>query len=61
MDNKVTIKITDISATDVPVKILLQKFCLLRKAEKIGDVETVNHYQLGRLNNHSVQYQKLNQ
>ena len=58
--NKVTIQITGISDTDVPSKILLQKLCLLRTAEKIGDIETVNHYQLGRLKNYSVQYTKIN-
>jgi len=58
--NKVTVKITGVSDTDVPVKILLQKLCLLRTAEKIGDTETVNMTQLGRLNNYAVQYEKLN-
>lgn len=59
MRNKAKIKITGISDTDVPIKILLQKLCLLRTAEKIGDVETVNHYQLGRLKDYSVQFVKL--
>jgi hypothetical protein len=57
--NKVTIKITGISDTDVPTRILLQKLCLLRTAEKVGDIETVNHYQLGKLNQNGVQYVKI--
>jgi len=58
--NKVTVKITGFTGSGIPPKILLQKFCLLRTAEKIGDVETVNHTQLGRLKDHHVQFQKLN-
>ena len=58
--NKVTVKITGISDTNVPTKILLQRLCLLRTAEKIGDIETVNMTQLGRLNDYSIQYEKLN-
>ena len=35
---------------DIPTKIYLQKFLLLRHCEKVGDSETVNNYQLGLLN-----------
>jgi hypothetical protein len=59
MRNKVTIKITGIPNTIIPTKILLQKLCLLRTAEQIGDIETVNHTQLGRLNQYHIQYEKL--
>jgi hypothetical protein len=56
--NKVTVQITGFNSA-IPAKILLQKFCLLRTAEKVGDVETINHTQLGRLNHHGVKYKKL--
>lgn len=56
--NKTKIQIIGFT-TSVPAKILLQKFCLLRTAEKIGDIEIINNTQLGRLNDHSVQYIKL--
>lgn len=56
--NKVNIQITGLPETGVPTHILLQKFCLLRTALNVGDIETVNHYQLGRLNYHNVQYTK---
>jgi hypothetical protein len=58
--NKVTIQITGIPNTIIPTKVLLQKLCLLRTAEKIDDIETVNHYQLGKLNQYQVQYTKIN-
>ena len=35
---------------DIPTKIYLQKFLLLRRCEKVGDSEVVNNYQLGLLN-----------
>ncbi len=58
--NKVTIKIIALpNNCSIPAKILLQKLCLLRASEKVGDIETVNHYQLGKLNQHAVQYEKL--
>ena len=58
--NKVTIKITGLPDDNhIPAKILLQKICLLRTSEKIGDTETVNHFQLGKLNQHGVQYVKI--
>ena len=43
------IKITAIYS-DIPSKIYLQKFLLLRTCEKVGDEEVVNNYQLGQLN-----------
>lgn len=54
-----TIKILKLPQTDVPSKILLQKFCLLRTAEKVGDTETVNMYQLGKLKSFSIEYIKI--
>ncbi len=58
--NKVKIKITAFPTNySVPAKILLQKLCHLRTSEKLGDIETVNHYQLGQLNYQGVQYEKL--
>jgi hypothetical protein len=58
--NKVTVKITGIPTTDIPTKMLLQKFCLLRNAESVGDTETVNMTQLGKLKYHNIQFEKLN-
>ena len=55
---KTRIQITAIKS-DIPSKILLQKLCLLRVAEKVGDIETVNNTQLGRLNFQNVKYIKL--
>ena len=46
---KTTIQITAIYS-DIPAHIYLRNFLLLRKAEKVGDTETVNNYQLGLLN-----------
>lgn len=46
---KTTIQITAIHS-DVPPKMYLQYFLRLRKCEKVGDIETVNNYQLGLLN-----------
>ena len=43
------IKITAIHS-DIPAKIYLQQFLLLRTCEKVGDEEVVNNYQLGKLN-----------
>jgi len=57
--NKVTVKITGIPETSIPTKILLQKFCLLRNAAAIGDTETINMTQLGKLKYHNVQLEKL--
>ena len=58
--NKVTIEITGLPEDNhIPAKILLQQICLLRTSEKIGDTETVNHFQLGKLNQNSVQYVKI--
>ena len=36
--------------SDIPAKMYLQKFLLLRTCEKVGDEEVVNNYQLGQLN-----------
>jgi len=57
--NKHKIKIIGLPDASVPIKILLQKFCLLRKAEKIGDIEVINNTQLGRLNDWNVEYEIL--
>ena len=43
------IKITAIHS-DIPTKMYLQQFLLLRTCEKVGDEEVVNNYQLGKLN-----------
>lgn len=43
------IKITSINS-NIPAKMYLQKFLLLRTCEKVGDEEVVNNYQLGQLN-----------
>jgi len=44
------IQITRIGNTGVPVKMYLQQFLYLRTCEKVGDVEVVNNFQLGQLN-----------
>lgn len=60
--NKVTIKITGTPPnSSMSLQILLEKFCLLRNAKSIGDTETVNHYQLGKLIFHNIPYIKINQ
>ena len=62
MAHKVTIKITGYPAnSSIPFKILLEKFCLLRSAKNIGDIETVNYYQLSKLNYHNIPHIKINQ
>ena len=55
--NKVTIKITALPETSVPHKVLLQKMCNLRTAEKVGDEETINHTQLGNLKYQNVKFE----
>lgn len=40
----------------IPLKIMLQKMCLLRSASKIGDIEVVNNTQLGRLRDNHVSF-----
>lgn len=57
--NSYKIKITNIPKGSIPTKILLQKMCLLRKAEKVGDIETVNNTQISRLNYQGVEFEKL--
>lgn len=45
------VKITSIPEnSSLPLKVLLQKMCLLRTSEKIGDIENVNNTQIGRMN-----------
>lgn len=57
--NKHKIKIISLPNSSVPAKILLQKFCMLRTAEKIGDIEVINNTQLGRLKDNNVEYEIL--
>lgn len=54
--NVTKVKITSIPTDQfcIPNKMLLQRFCLLRYCEKIGDVESINNYQLGMLRKHGV-------
>jgi len=62
MANKSIIKITGHPVnSSIPLQILLEKFCLLRTAKSIGDSETVNHYQLGKLIFHNIPHIKINQ
>ena len=56
--NKTKVRITNVPSW-APPKILLQKFCLLRTAEKPGDVEVVNNTQLGRLREREVEFEIL--
>jgi len=56
--NRTKVKITNVPSW-APPKILLQKFCLLRTAEKPGDIEVVNNTQLGRLRDREVGFEIL--
>ncbi len=57
---KTTTKVQIISYSgDIPLKIILQKMCLLRSASKIGDIEVVNNTQLGRLRNNQISFKIL--
>lgn len=47
--NKTTIQLTKIN-NPYPLEIFMDKFLMLRKARKIGDIEIINNTQLGRLN-----------
>lgn len=61
MENKTKIKITGKPPGDVPMKIVLQKFCLLRNAKQVGDIEVINNTQLGRLKDHNVPFEIINE
>ena len=58
MKNLTKVQITSYSG-DIPLKVMLQKMCLLRSASKIGDVEVVNNTQLGRLRDNQVSFKIL--
>lgn len=58
--NKTTVKILGIIESDIPLHIILEKFCLLRACKKVGDIETINNYQLGKLNFHGVIFETIN-
>ena len=55
MKNITKIQIISYSGS-VPLKIMLQKMCLLRSSSKIGDIEVVNNTQLGRLRDNHVSF-----
>jgi len=59
MNNKTKVRIEELP-TWCPPKMLLQKFCLLRTSENVGDIEVVNNTQLGRLIYHGVKFTKIN-
>jgi len=46
---------------DVPLKVILQKMCLLRSVSKIGDIEVVNNTQLGRLRDNQISFKIISQ
>jgi len=48
------IQITGTTLSPSMLAMYLDKLCWLRTARKIGDIETVNNTQLGRLNNQSL-------
>lgn len=52
--NKRKVVILGLPDKSVPDKIFLQRFCKLRSAEKIGDVEVINNTQLGYLKDQGV-------
>lgn len=58
--NVTKVKITSIP-DGIPAKIILQKFCLMRNAEKVGDIESVNNTQLGRLRDQNVSFEIINE
>jgi hypothetical protein len=58
--NKITVKITGFIEFpfSASLKDQLQRFCKFRTAEKVGDIETINHTQLGLLKtNTSISYE----
>lgn len=61
--NKTRIKILpqDEEMFSVPLSIKLERLCGLRTARKVGDVETVNNYQLGQLKRQNVKYEIVKQ
>jgi hypothetical protein len=56
--NKTKVRITGYTG-DVPIAIMLQKFCLLRYCSKIGDTEVINNTQLGRLRDQHIKFEIL--
>lgn len=58
-NNKTYIKIESYQG-DIPLKVMLQKICLLRVCEKIGDKEVVNNTQLGRLRDQNIGFTIIN-
>ena len=57
--NLTKIKIIGHINNGIPTPTVLEKLCLMRTARTIGDIETVNNTQLGRLNQHGILYIKL--
>ena len=55
MKNKTKIQITGYKG-DLPLPKVLERLCLLRTARNVGDVETVNNTQLGRLRDQQVEF-----
>lgn len=51
--NKRTIRITRIENMGRNHELWCDKMLMLRTARQVGDVETVNHYVLGKLNENS--------
>lgn len=55
--NKIKIQITGSCLSDKRLAIVCEKIYLLRTARKIGDTEVINHTQLGRLKDNSLDIQ----
>jgi hypothetical protein len=58
--NKTRIRITASDNPSIPIELILEKLCGLRNARKIGDVETVNNTQLGKLKEQRIKFDILN-
>jgi catabolite regulation protein CreA len=43
------------------LSIILKRLCYMRSAEKIGDIETVNLTQLGKLKDQQIQFEKIDE
>lgn len=57
--NKVTIRLTCVEEMGRSKELFFDKCLMLRTARNVGDIETINHTQLGALNRYpnSVKYE----
>lgn len=58
--NTVTVRITgynQMAQCDKGMANVLERLCFMRTARKVGDTETINHFQLGKLKQFAVPYE----